>query len=78
MGKTLSIDELRKMSPADLRKEVASQRQLVAGLHLTVKMGKEKGSHLLHQGKTLLARMLTVLQELQKKTPSPTLPTPKR
>jgi len=74
MTKTLSLDELRKMTPADLRKEVAGQQQTVAKLCLTVRSGKEKGSHLLHQGKILLAQMLTVLCELQRKAPSSTLP----
>jgi ribosomal protein L29 len=78
MTKTLSLDELRKMTSADLQKEVRAHRQTVAKLDLAVKMGKEKGSHLLRRERKLLAQMLTVLTELQGGTASSTVSLPKR
>ena len=77
MSKTLSLDELRKMAPADLRQEVASQRRLVTTLRLGLTLGKEKGSHLHKRAKKLLARMLTVLSELQGKTSASTMGVPR-
>ena len=54
------------MGGEDLRKEIAEQRRAVATLSLAVKEGKEKGTHLLHGARKLLARMLTVLGEMQR------------
>lgn len=56
------------MQPADLRKEIAAQRSHVAALRMRVTMRKEKGTHILRQAKKQLARMLTVLSELEKKS----------
>lgn len=67
MTKTLTLAELRKMAPADLGKEVTHQRSQVAALRLAVALRKEKGTHLLRASKKQLARMLTVLRELQHK-----------
>ncbi len=78
MAKTLSLDELKKMTPADLQKEILEQRHSVAKLRLHVKMGKEKGSHLLRRERKLLAQMLTVLRELQRKVSASTMLVPKR
>ena len=66
MSKILSITVLRKMTPADLRQEIAAERRLVVTLRLGLTLGKEKGSHLYRRAKKQLARMLTVLQEMQK------------
>ncbi len=76
MVKTLSLDELRKMTPADLRKETEAQRLVVGKLRLTVKMGKEKGSHQLRRERTVLAQMLTILGELQSRAESSRMPAP--
>ena len=76
MSKTLSLDELRKMSPSDLQKEIALQRLQVGKMRLRVKMGKEKGTHLLKQERTLLAQMLTILGQLQSRAETPRIPAP--
>lgn len=65
MTKTLSLKELRMMTPDDLRKEVAEQRKAVAQLRLHLRLGKEKGGHLLRRARRGLARMLTVLHAPQ-------------
>jgi ribosomal protein L29 len=59
------------MHATDLRKEIAGQRAAVAALRLAVRVGKEKGTHLLKAGRKQLARMLTVLREVQKKPSVP-------
>jgi large subunit ribosomal protein L29 len=77
MAKALTLVELRKMSAEDLRKEVASHRKKKAELHLHVKLGKEKGVHLYRNAKKELARILTVLSELQRKQAPSRMPTSK-
>ena len=76
MVKTLSLDELRKMSAVDLQKEIAAQRLVVGKLRLTVKMGKEKGSHQLRRERTVLAQMLTILGELRLTAKPSRMPAP--
>ena len=76
MSKILSMDELRKMQEADLRKEIKEQYSTVAQLQYVVKSGKEKGSHLYKQEKTQLARMLTVLSALQQKASTTSISVP--
>ena len=76
MSKILSMDELRKMQEADLRKEIKEQYSTVAQLRYSVKSGKEKGSHLYKQEQTQLARMLTVLSELQQKASTTSISVP--
>lgn len=71
MVKTLSMEELRKMQEADLLKEIAEQQRSVAKLHLDLKRGKEKGSHLYKNAKKQLAQMLTVSVELHHTSSSP-------
>lgn len=67
MAKTLSLTELRKMTPLDLEKEIMEGRAAVAALKLALKLGKQKDTHLLQRGKLQLARMLTVSRELQER-----------
>jgi ribosomal protein L29 len=74
MGKTLAIDELRKMQEADLLRELSEQYRTVARLKQAVQSGKEKASHLYKREKTQLARMLTVLSQLRHSASTSTLP----
>lgn len=67
MTHLLSMDELRTMQEADLLREIEEQRVLILRLGHAVRSGAKKDSHLLHQSKAQIARMLTVLQELRSK-----------
>lgn len=67
MTKILSLAELRKMMPEDLRREIMEQQSRVAALRLAVKLRKEKGVHLLKAARRELARMLTVLAETRRR-----------
>lgn len=76
MPKVLTLTELRNMKEEDLLKEINQQYRAVAALQLTVKSGKDKGSHLYKRGKKQLSRMLTVLSELRHKAPEASIPAP--
>jgi ribosomal protein L29 len=69
MSKIMTMSELEKMPEADLLREITNQYRTVNRLRLAVKSGKEKGSHLYKKEKDQLARMLTVLSLLRKKSP---------
>lgn len=82
MAKLVSIIELRKMQPADLRKEIREQEGTVAKLRLGVEMKKEKDSAKYKREKVQLARMKTILTEKQteqllKGSTEPTVAAPK-
>lgn len=82
MAKLISIIELRKMQPADLRKEIREQEGTVAKLRLGVEMKKEKDSAKYKREKVQLARMKTILTEKQteqllKGSTEPTVAAPK-
>jgi ribosomal protein L29 len=60
MATLITIKELCKMSPEDLRKEIVQQENMVVKLRLGVKLGKEKDSAKYIREKKQLARMKTV------------------
>ncbi|PIQ75914.1 50S ribosomal protein L29 [Candidatus Peregrinibacteria bacterium CG10_big_fil_rev_8_21_14_0_10_49_24] len=83
MAKLVSIIELRKMQPADLRKEIREQEVAVTKLRLGVELRKEKDSAKYKREKVQLARMKTVLTEKQteqllKASTEPTVAAPKK
>jgi ribosomal protein L29 len=57
----VTLAELRKMNPADLRKEAERQRAQAARLRILITQGKEKDTSKYHAARKQLARMLTVL-----------------
>lgn len=63
MATLASTTELRKMSVADLRKEVSEKRAEVAKLHIGVQMKTEKDTAKFAREKKHLARLLTILVE---------------
>ena len=63
MATVLSMKELRNMQVADLRRDVACQRELMAKLSLGIKLQKEKGTAKLKRERKSLARMMTALNE---------------
>lgn len=65
MAKTATTAELRKMSAADLRKEIADKRAEVAKLRMTVALGAEKDTAKFRREKKEIARMLTILGEVE-------------
>ena len=73
MKNTVTIIELRNMTPEDLLKEIREQEHTVLKLRLHVKLGQEKDSAKLKRGKKQLSRMKTVLTEKSKKSPFPSL-----
>ena len=60
---TVSLQELRKMSLADLGKEISEQQGSIGQLFIQLEMGKEKNSSKLKVAKKQLARMFTVQSE---------------
>ena len=71
MAKTLTLAELRKMNQEDLQKEVAVLRRTISKGRYDVASGKQKDSHNYQINKKQLARMLTVLKELNASTSRP-------
>lgn len=74
--------ELRAMTPADLQKEVAQQRNAVAKMRIGVALRSQKDTAEFNRAKRQLARQLTILgqasdtTELKKKAKTPTVPAP--
>lgn len=85
MAKNATTAELRKMSAADLRKEIADKRAVVAKMRMTVALGAEKDTAQFRREKKEIARMLTILSEvesaaspLKTTTKTSTVPAPAR
>lgn len=64
MATITSTKELRKMTAADLLKEIRAQENEVVKLRLGVKLGKEKDSAKYVRERKQLARMKTVYSEV--------------
>lgn len=76
MAKHTSTAELRKMSAADLQKEIAEKRNTVAKKKINIALRSEKDTAAYNREKKEIARMLTVLNEnagKAEKTPTKTL-----
>lgn len=65
MATTTTTKELRKMTQADLAKEIREKEGEVVKLRLGVKLGKQKDSAKYIREKKQLARMKTVQSELK-------------
>lgn len=65
MPKTTSAAEMRKMSPEDLRKEIAQRRVSVAKMKIGVEMRSHKDTAQLRRERKEVARLLTVLREIE-------------
>jgi len=63
MAATLTMDELKNMNLADLKREIREQSAMVAKLRLGISMKKEKDTAKFKREKKQLARMLTVLTQ---------------
>lgn len=63
MPTTLSLAELRNMTPSDLEKEAHEQKMIVVRLRLGMSVGKEKDTARYRREKKHLARILGVLSE---------------
>lgn len=60
------------MQIADLRKEIAEKRLIVAKMHIDVHMRSEKDTARFLREKKELARMLTIANEKKEETPAKT------
>lgn len=65
MPKPLSATDMRKMKPAELRKEIDGRRSSVAKIRIGITMRSHKDTAQFRREKKDLARMLTVLGELE-------------
>lgn len=64
MATMTTTKELKKMTPADLAKEIRAKENEVVKLRLGVKLGKEKDSAKYIRERKQLARMKTVYTEV--------------
>lgn len=64
MATLASTKELRKMSQEDLQRELEEKRIYVSKLRLSIKMGTEKDTAKLRKEKVYIARILTIVHEL--------------
>ena len=71
MSKNATTTELRKMSPADLRKEVEEKRAIVAKMRMGVALQAEKDTAKYRREKRMLARLITVLGQVEKSAAKP-------
>ncbi len=75
MSKSVSTTELRTMSAADLRKEIDGQKMTVAKMKMAVDQRSHKDTAQFRREKKTLARLLTVLNQVdtdaEKKTIAP-------
>lgn len=63
MAKEHAIDAMRKMSAADLQREVRLKKMAFAKHALGVHMGSEKDTSMLKKERRAIARMLTAMNE---------------
>ena len=66
MATAVTITELRTMSANDIRKEVAEKRIGIAKMKMGITMKSDKDTSKLRFEKRQLARMLTILGEMEK------------
>lgn len=71
-----TMKELRKMNLADLTREALLKQALVSKMRLGIKMKKEKDTAKYRREKRQLARMQTVLTELNKAKDTTESPSP--
>jgi ribosomal protein L29 len=64
MAKRITSTELRKMSAQDLRDDIRMTKVSIATLHIRVRLQKEKDTAKYKREKKNLARMQTVLSEI--------------
>jgi ribosomal protein L29 len=64
----MTITQLRKLSQKDLEAELIKARRNLLSNRLSIKMSQDKKSHVIKKEKTLVAQILTVMNELNKKT----------
>jgi ribosomal protein L29 len=80
MTSSTSINDLRKLSVADLQQEIRTQRSLVAKMRMGVTMRTEKDTAKYKRERVHLARLLTVLSSKQgplpERTSDATIPAP--
>lgn len=65
MSKVVSAAELRKMPAADLRKEIVEKRASVSKMKVAVEMRSHKDTAQFRRERKELARMLTVLNQVE-------------
>lgn len=66
MPKTSAATELRKMTPQDLSKEISDKRAGIAKMRISVAMRSQKDTAQYRREKKDLARMLTIMNELNR------------
>jgi ribosomal protein L29 len=66
MSSSVSPTELRKMTPADLFKEIGEKRTVIAKITMGVHMKTEKDTAKLGKARREMAMLQTILGELQK------------
>lgn len=64
MAKSVTTAELRKMTPSDLQKEISDKRAAVAKMRMAVMSTSEKDTAKFRREKKEIARMLTILGEI--------------
>lgn len=65
MPKSVSTKELRNMSPEDLRREIAGKRMNLAKIGMHVRQRSEKDTAKLRRERREMARLLTILHEVE-------------
>jgi ribosomal protein L29 len=70
MAATVTLKELRTMSPKDIRTEASEKRVSIAKLKMAVSMRSEKDTAKVKRERRQLARMLTVLSEMENSAPA--------
>lgn len=80
MSQHITTTELRKMTPQDLSKEIGEKRGSIAKMRIAVAMRTQKDTAQYRREKKDLARMLTVLQEInhEKTSKEAPLKTPRK
>ncbi|MER3443111.1 MULTISPECIES: 50S ribosomal protein L29 [Calidithermus] len=63
---TMKLSEIRKLSVADLQKEVAARKKELMELRFQASIGQLDKNHRVRETKREIARLLTVLTEKQK------------
>lgn len=72
MPKSISTTELRAMSASDLRKEITDKRSEVAKMKMGVMLRSEKDTARFRREKKEIARMLTILGQIESASPATT------
>jgi ribosomal protein L29 len=69
MAHRLSTKELRNMSTADLHRETRGLRAILRKARLGIELNKEKDTAKYRRGRRELARMMTILTEMERNAP---------